>query len=105
MWLKCPPHAPVAQLDRAPGFEPGGREFESLRARQYRVFGNQSGTRRHSSALSRGMTAMQTSTFTPSAPRPETWRQLNDLPDDSLVERARSHDLAAFEALMRRHNR
>jgi hypothetical protein len=27
-------HAPVAQLDRAPGYEPGGREFESLRARQ-----------------------------------------------------------------------
>src|ERR1700728_1333517 len=26
-------HAPVAQLDRAPGYEPGGREFESLRAR------------------------------------------------------------------------
>ncbi len=26
-------HAPVAQLDRVPGFEPGGREFESLRAR------------------------------------------------------------------------
>jgi hypothetical protein len=25
--------APVAQLDRAPGFEPVGREFESLRAR------------------------------------------------------------------------
>jgi hypothetical protein len=25
--------APVAQLDRAPGFEPGCREFESLRAR------------------------------------------------------------------------
>ena len=25
---------PVAQLDRAPGFEPGCREFESLRARQ-----------------------------------------------------------------------
>src|SRR6266404_5438410 len=24
--------APVAQLDRAPGYEPGGREFESLRA-------------------------------------------------------------------------
>ena len=23
---------PVAQLDRAPGFEPGCREFESLRA-------------------------------------------------------------------------
>ena len=38
-------------------------------------------------------------------PRPEAWRQLNDLPDDSLVERAREHDLAAFEALMRRHNR
>ena len=28
------PHAPVAQLDRVPGYEPGGREFESLRARQ-----------------------------------------------------------------------
>jgi hypothetical protein len=27
--------APVAQLDRAPGFEPGGREFESLRARHW----------------------------------------------------------------------
>jgi hypothetical protein len=27
--------APVAQLDRVPGFEPGGREFESLRARHY----------------------------------------------------------------------
>src|SRR5580692_7767976 len=26
-------HAPVAQLDRASGFEPEGREFESLRAR------------------------------------------------------------------------
>ena len=39
------------------------------------------------------------------APRPEAWRELNDLPDDSLVERAREHDLAAFEALMRRHNR
>ena len=25
---------PVAQLDRAPGFEPGCREFESLRAGQ-----------------------------------------------------------------------
>jgi hypothetical protein len=24
--------APVAQLDRAPGYELGGREFESLRA-------------------------------------------------------------------------
>ncbi len=27
-------HAPVAQLDRVPGYEPGGREFESLRARK-----------------------------------------------------------------------
>src|SRR5258708_25421299 len=26
------PSAPVAQLDRAPGFEPGGRRFESVRA-------------------------------------------------------------------------
>jgi hypothetical protein len=29
-----PPHsAPVAQLDRVPGYEPGGRRFESFRAR------------------------------------------------------------------------
>ena len=27
-----PAGAPVAQLDRAPGFEPGGRRFESVRA-------------------------------------------------------------------------
>ena len=27
-------NAPVAQLDRVPGYELGGREFESLRARQ-----------------------------------------------------------------------
>ena len=27
--------APVAQLERAPDYESGGREFESLRARQY----------------------------------------------------------------------
>ncbi len=27
-------HAPVAQLDRAPGFEPGGRGFESCRGYQ-----------------------------------------------------------------------
>ncbi len=26
--------APVAQLDRVLGYEPSGREFESLRARQ-----------------------------------------------------------------------
>src|SRR6516162_5774240 len=30
----CQCSAPVAQLDRVPGYEPGGREFESLRARQ-----------------------------------------------------------------------
>ncbi len=29
--------APVAQLDRASGYEPGGQEFESLRARQSNV--------------------------------------------------------------------
>ena len=33
------PHAPVAQLDRVPGYEPGGREFESLRARHSRTTG------------------------------------------------------------------
>src|SRR6056297_2343479 len=27
-------HAPVAQLDRVPGYETGGRRFESFRARQ-----------------------------------------------------------------------
>ena len=27
-------YAPVAQLDRVPGYEPGGRRFESFRARQ-----------------------------------------------------------------------
>ena len=30
----CRGDAPVAQLDRAPDYESGGREFESLRARQ-----------------------------------------------------------------------
>ena len=40
MQLQWPPfssehlYAPVAQLDRVGGFEPLGREFESLRARQ-----------------------------------------------------------------------
>src|SRR4051794_33843264 len=29
------PCAPVAQLDRAPDYESGGREFESLRARHF----------------------------------------------------------------------
>ncbi len=28
-------YALVAQLDRVPGYEPGGREFESLRARHF----------------------------------------------------------------------
>ena len=28
-------HAPVAQLDRVPGYEPGGRRFESFRARHF----------------------------------------------------------------------
>ncbi len=31
--LKFGLRAPVAQLDRVPGYEPGGREFESLQAR------------------------------------------------------------------------
>ena len=33
--LRASAYAPVAQLDRVPGFEPGGREFESLRARHF----------------------------------------------------------------------
>src|SRR5712671_1982694 len=33
--VHLPPAAPVAQLDRASGFEPEGREFESLRARYF----------------------------------------------------------------------
>jgi RNA polymerase sigma-70 factor (ECF subfamily) len=37
--------------------------------------------------------------------RPDGWRSLSDLPDDRLVELVRQKDLAAFEALMRRHNR
>ena len=37
--------------------------------------------------------------------RPEAWRELSDLPDDRLVELVRQKNLAAFEALMRRHNR
>ncbi len=28
-------YAPVAQMDRVPGYELGGREFESLRAHTY----------------------------------------------------------------------
>jgi len=45
---------------------------------------------------------------TPSArpsQQPSGWRSLSDLTDDRLVELARSHNLEAFEALMRRHNR
>ena len=38
--------------------------------------------------------------------RAEGWRSLSDLPDDRLVDLVRNQkDLAAFEALMRRHNR
>src|SRR5476651_1069048 len=33
--LSVPVSAPVAQLDRAPDYESGGREFESLRARHH----------------------------------------------------------------------
>jgi len=36
---------------------------------------------------------------------PASWRNLSDLPDDRLVELARERNTAAFEALMRRHNR
>jgi len=39
------------------------------------------------------------------AVRPGGWRSLSDLTDDRLVELACDHDLLAFEALMRRHNR
>ncbi len=31
----APFYAPVAQLDRVPGYEPGGRRFESFRARHF----------------------------------------------------------------------
>jgi len=37
--------------------------------------------------------------------RIDGWRSLSDLPDDRLVELVRQKDRAAFEALMRRHNR
>ena len=33
--LRCKSDAPVAQLDRVSGYEPEGREFESLRARHF----------------------------------------------------------------------
>lgn len=32
--IRVPEKAPVAQLDRVPGYELGGRRFESFRARQ-----------------------------------------------------------------------
>jgi hypothetical protein len=43
-WRTIPPEALVAQLDRALDYESRGREFESLRARQYNqlVIGNSS---------------------------------------------------------------
>lgn len=37
--------------------------------------------------------------------RPGSWRSLSDLTDDRLVELACEHNILAFEALMRRHNR
>ena len=37
--MRDEPEAPVAQLDRAPGFEPGGRGFESLPARHSNLGG------------------------------------------------------------------
>lgn len=40
-----------------------------------------------------------------SATQRRGWRMLNDIPDDRLVELARTRDFVAFEALMRRHNR
>src|SRR6185295_7508679 len=37
--------------------------------------------------------------------QPSGWRSLSDLTDDRLVALAQDHNLLAFEALMRRHNR
>lgn len=48
---------------------------------------------------------METEILPTKARRADTWRTLNDLPDDRLVEMVRAKDLNAFEALMRRHNR
>jgi RNA polymerase sigma-70 factor (ECF subfamily) len=48
---------------------------------------------------------METSIRTPIERRPNAWRTLSDLTDDRLVELVCQHDLTAFEALMRRHNR
>jgi RNA polymerase sigma-70 factor (ECF subfamily) len=48
---------------------------------------------------------METQISTSTQRRPGAWRSLTDLTDDRLVELACEHDLTAFEALMRRHNR
>ena len=36
--VSSPPNAPLAQLDRASGYEPGGRRFESCRARHLLLY-------------------------------------------------------------------
>jgi hypothetical protein len=38
--LNARENAPVAQLDRAPDYESGGQEFESLRARHFATIQN-----------------------------------------------------------------
>ena len=38
--VSCQSHAPLAQLDRASGYEPEGREFESLRAHHRSILRN-----------------------------------------------------------------
>lgn len=48
---------------------------------------------------------MEPNVISVSSRRAEGWRSLSDLPDDRLVELAHQKDRAAFEALMRRHNR
>src|SRR4051812_47694160 len=49
---------------------------------------------------------MEPNLISVTARRVESWRSLSDLPDDRLVDLVRNQkDLAAFEALMRRHNR
>lgn len=48
---------------------------------------------------------MDTQNLVPGTRPLAAWRNLSDLPDDRLVEMARGQDRAAFEALMRRHNR
>lgn len=48
---------------------------------------------------------METNVISVASRRADGWRSLSDLPDDRLVELARQKDRAAFEALMRRHNR